>query len=336
MARTIGKDSTMANLGKAVSAKLTKSVRLTRRFAGATLAHSAMLARLTRRSAQQFARMALVPVLLLALAACAGCAGQSASSSTGVANDPNQVADDISTAIVAYANGDDVLFVDEATQAPYFPTLSEGAVFGLDGQPIAASELVAGNIVSVAGNGIMLESYPAQYPGITEVRVTDEGDPADAAQYADIVDAVFAEPDVSTAPTGSLEYRTDLAAVSLMLGSFGSTWTFNGDTVAVDGSFVSADGTVLDDTPDARISSPTECAASFPLDLEGATMERMPLSAGSDGAYMAQATESEPVECTLQDGAASFTMEPGFAYVLTARFANGEASYAFIAVRPGE
>ena len=33
--------------------------------------------------------------------------------------------------------------------------------------------LVAGNIVQVTGNGIMLESYPGQYPGITKVEVIE-------------------------------------------------------------------------------------------------------------------------------------------------------------------
>lgn len=54
---------------------------------------------------------------------------------------------------------------------------------------------MAGNIVQVTGNGIMLESYPGQYPGITKVEVIETGSPADAEQYADIVDTVFAAPD---------------------------------------------------------------------------------------------------------------------------------------------
>ena len=96
--------------------------------------------------------------------------------------------DIVSTAMVAYANGDQVLFVDQETQTPYIPTEIDDATIIVDGQQTDEEALVAGNIVQVTGNGIMLESYPGQYPGITKVEVIETGSPADAEQYADIVE----------------------------------------------------------------------------------------------------------------------------------------------------
>ena len=69
----------------------------------------------------------------------------------------------VSTAMVVTFGDGEVLFVDQETGTPYYPTLPEGT-----------PELTAGNIVRVSGNGIMLESYPAQYPGITDVEVIEE------------------------------------------------------------------------------------------------------------------------------------------------------------------
>lgn len=111
--------------------------------------------------------------------------------------------DVVSTAMVAYANGDQVLFVDQETQTPYIPTEIDDATIIVDGQQTDEEALVAGNIVQVTGNGIMLESYPGQYPGITKVEVLETGSPADAEQYADIVDTVFAAPDQSQVPVAA-------------------------------------------------------------------------------------------------------------------------------------
>ena len=98
---------------------------------------------------------------------------------------------------------------DVYKRQPYIPTEIDDATIIVDGQQTDEEALVAGNIVQVTGNGIMLESYPGQYPGITKVEVIETGSPADAEQYADIVDTVFAAPDQSQVPVGSLSYKTD-------------------------------------------------------------------------------------------------------------------------------
>ena len=55
----------------------------------------------------------------------------------------------VSTAMAVTFGDGKILFVDQDTETPYYPTLPEDA-----------PELTAGNIVRVTGNGIMLESYP--------------------------------------------------------------------------------------------------------------------------------------------------------------------------------
>ncbi len=56
------------------------------------------------------------------------------------------------------------------------------------------------------------------------MEVVEQGNPADAEQYADIVDTVFAAPDQSQVPVGNLEYKTTDAQVAVMLNPVAYEW----------------------------------------------------------------------------------------------------------------
>ena len=95
-----------------------------------------------------------------------------------------------------------------------------------DGKKITSEILKAGDYVDVYGDGIMLESYPGQYPGVSKMVVTGEGTADEVKQYQDVIDMVFAEPDTSTVPTVGVVYSSSLGqTMSLMSGPGNSTWT---------------------------------------------------------------------------------------------------------------
>ncbi|WP_302961283.1 hypothetical protein [uncultured Adlercreutzia sp.] len=297
-------------------------------------------------------RVAAMAMLAFGLMACSACSLQGGSNeaapatrSDDAAAQPNAggepaAGEVTSTAMVAYANGDELLFVDQETQTPYIPTNIDDAAIIYNGQEVDEDDLVAGNIVQVTGNGIMLESYPGQYPGITKVEVVEQGSPADAEQYADIVDTVFAAPDQSQVPVGNLDYKTTDAQVSVMLNPYSYEWAFDQpdgtpDRVAQDGDILNADGTVLDGAPDARISGAVDAFAAFSVNPTSVEIERIPLAAGStaDAAKVDPTADDTNVPCTLgEDGAAAFTIEPGDLYRIDATFPQGEADYAFFTV----
>lgn len=283
-------------------------------------------------------------VMALGLVALAGCAVQGGTSDQAPAAkdaaQPDGSAADgqvVSTAMVAYANGDEVMFVDQETQTPYIPTNLDAATIVYDGQDIDEDDLIAGNIVQVTGNGIMLESYPGQYPGITKVEVVEQGNPADAEQYAAIVDTVFAAPDQSQVPAGNLEYKTADAQVAVMLNPLAYEWEWvqqdgTDDEAEVSGEAFNADGTLAETVADARIAEPTEAFAAFSVNPTSVEIERTALTKGDKPAIDPQA-EDETVPCTVgEDGAVSLTIEPGFLYELKATFPQGEAEYAFYTV----
>lgn len=238
----------------------------------------------------------------------------------------------VSTAMVVTFGDGEVLFVDQETGTPYYPT----------NLPSDAPELAAGNIVRVTGNGIMLESYPAQYPGITDVEVIEEGTPADAEKYDELVAQIWQPKDPSEPPLASLEYTTELAATSVMLGTYGYTWSYEeGDseqTVTVDAPHP----TQLEaaELSDARVDGPTEVTVSFDVPCTAAGIVRWPedeLEAAAEAAGSAQAVEIGSVkgdawtvdDREIVDGNVVFTVEPGWRYAVEAYFDAGEAIYVF-------
>lgn len=239
----------------------------------------------------------------------------------------------VSTAIVVTFGDDEVLFVDQDTGTPYYPT----------SLPADAPELTAGNIVRVTGNGIMLESYPAQYPGITGIEVIEEGTPADAERYDELVAQIWQPKDPSEPPLASLDYTTELAATSVVLGTCGYTWSYeeNGEMATVVADAPHPVQLEADELTDARVDGPTEVIVSFDVPCTAAGIVRWPedeLEAAAEAAGSAQAVEIDAVEGDvwtadeheIVDGSVVFTVEPGWRYAVEAYFDAGEAVYAFV------
>lgn len=233
-----------------------------------------------------------------------------------------------STAMVVTLSDGQVLFVDQETETPYYPTLPEDA-----------PELTAGDVVRVTGNGIMLESYPGQYPGITKVEVVEEGAPEDAEKYADLVSQLDASRDPADPPYATVEYRTADAIVSLFPLTCSSTWTFEQDgetqTVTTDAPHpiqYEAEG-----MPEATVDGPTEVTASFdePAVYVDVTryletdISEAAAATGSVHELSASDVIGETIDAQLADGGVTLTVEPGYRYALEVSFEQGIAMYVF-------
>lgn len=249
-----------------------------------------------------------------------------------------------SEALVIASDEAGLLFVDTETETPYTPgDLAQARIVGTDGEEISASDLARGNLLRVAGNGIMLESYPAQYPGISEVEVLKTGSAADADPYNELVAQVRPTKDPAEPPYAALSYRTDDAAVTVALTLVSSTWPGGDDVADAAGERpASAIALAPDALADARI--PHALEATVELDTPATAVRAvrwnesdLTRAAEASGGYTAleENQPSEEVAVSTADGAASLTIEPGWRYVLTAEFADGEATYAFIVTEPG-
>lgn len=296
------------------------------------------------------AAVGAVAACMLAAGLCACSSGES--SEGGEEADAMRASDEqVSTAMVVMQSGTSVLFVDQQTETPYFPTLPEGAVLDQEGKPMADADLAVGNIVQVTGNGIMLESYPGQYPGIYKVQVLEQGNPADADKYAEVVEAVGSDGivDLNEVPVGSLEYRTDMAVVTSRLDAYHSDFATDsleagaaGSAAAVAGAPFADDGTLLDGVMDARVEGATEATVSFlpaPLSVQVSRVEMGKTDGGKPTVDLTRLQSSaQAVPSTASDaaaGAAAFTIEPGYFYFVTATFEAGVADYGFACLTPG-
>lgn len=306
------------------------------------MVHAARQPRTIRRLAR-IGSLALAALLAGTMAACGPTAG-AGDAAEPAGNGATQPADTealTSTALVVTFGEGQVLFVDQDTEAPYYPTLPEGGVFAADGTPLEADELTSGNVVRVTGNGIMLESYPAQYPGIERVEVVDEGDPADAATYDELVASLWAEPDPTEPPYASLEYRTELAVVSTAPLTCSSTWAFELDGEAVT-TTTDAPHPVqyeADGMPDVRVDAAAEVVVSFDRAAVSAAVTRWSEADIAGAAARAGSVHDvnpddlacEPVASDVADGSVTLSVEPGYRYALDVAFDAGTVTYVFTA-----
>lgn len=247
---------------------------------------------------------------------------------------PEESVGNVGQAMVIIA-GDRPLFVDTSTKTPYYPTIPDGALSDERGAAIAPAQLEVGNVVEVTGDGIMLESYPGQYPGITAVRVLEKGSAADAAQYQDLIDQLTVSVDTSAVPLASLSYSTDLANTTLLLEPAAYAWQPDGGEAQNKELDVLEDnGEVAGTANDARVSAAVDAALLFDVAPTGVAVTRMPLVCSGDNGAVDPSSSEEAVQVVLEGPEARFSMAPDNLYTITATYDSGQVVYAFVALPP--
>ena len=92
------------------------------------------------------------------------------------------------------------IFVNLEAEYPFHGTVPEDAVYDESGKKIMPDDLNNGDVVDIYGNGMIAESYPAQYHGITEIRRTEQANQEYIGQYGHYLDELFIEKDPSERP----------------------------------------------------------------------------------------------------------------------------------------
>ena len=134
------------------------------------------------------------------------------------------------------------MYIEKGEDFQIFVDTSTGVLFDAS-IPEGTEELTTGDLVEIYGDGIMLESYPGQYPGVSRIVVTKQGSEEDAKQYESLVDEVYQEPDPSEPPYLNLEYRTKEALVSAVADRGSYTWRYTDEhgeekEIVADGAFI--------------------------------------------------------------------------------------------------
>ena len=196
-------------------------------------------------------------------------------------------------------------------------------------EKITWQELKRGNLLDIYGDGIMLESYPGQYPGVTRIKVVSQGDPADADQYQDIIDEIWSPRDSSQLPCLNVGYTQSYGVISAVTMQGGYSWTYTDEegvsqTITADSSKV----TMWSDLPIMNIEKATDMelyfdeqpvevtAIAYPADFLGTE------ASGEEG-------ETASIE-TDEDG--NFVLKnarEGMIYLIRGQWENGWSEYGF-------
>ena len=248
----------------------------------------------------------------------------------------------------------DQYFVD-INSGSFFTTTIPDDLTDENGTALSESDLSAGDILDISGDGIMLESYPGQYPGVTKMVRVKDGSPEDAAVYADLIDSVYSPSDPAERPFLNADYKDDLAATTVMLteGNFDWTYTKSDGTTAHDRSSGSH---ILewDTLNDAVLASGTQVYFRSSSQPDRLTVTRFPVSLwkgyqngsaeGSSSAGTEEATiaaseaevrksaeqeNGEEVPVSEDESGFYISADPGYVYLISASWPSGTIEYGF-------
>ena len=230
---------------------------------------------------------------------------------------------------VPYGGEDGYIMVDQDTGAVFTVTMPD-EIYDAEGNSISQEDLEKGNILRILGDGIMLESYPGQYPGVESIQVEEEGSPSDADQYQAIVDEIYQEPDPSEVPFMNVEYTTSLAQVTASATTGGYEWSYqeeNGETRSEIAD--TAHITAWTEINEINIEEPTDVTLFFSKAPEKVTTLRWP---DNPEEADAESSDGENVKTAPADEQGQFTIEsvePGYRYLIHAEWENGYVEYGF-------
>ncbi|HIY30907.1 MAG TPA: YobA family protein, partial [Candidatus Mediterraneibacter avicola] len=125
------------------------------------------------------------------------------------------------------------IFVNLTAEYPFTGTIPEGELYDEEGKKITEQDLNNGDVVNIYGNGIMAESYPAQYHGITKIERTEQANQKYIQEYGHYLDELFIEKDPAQLPYLNVCYSDELASAAVMIPeAFSYTWTYeeNGES----------------------------------------------------------------------------------------------------------
>ena len=224
------------------------------------------------------------------------------------------------------------IFVELENDMPFTGKIPQEELYDENGEKITEQDLNNGDVLNIYGNGIMAQSYPGQYNGISKIERTEQENQEYIEEYSHFLDEFFVEKEPSQRPELNVCYTDDLAAVTVMIPeALGYTWTYeeNGEG-----------NTITTDAPHILQTNPTEVTKlSEPMKMElmfDAKPESVQILSWEDsllGQYQDSANQIQdgtPVEVQEnEEGNPEFTAQPGCVYLVQGQWENGTADYGF-------
>lgn len=225
------------------------------------------------------------------------------------------------------------IFVNLTEEYPFDGNIPEGELYDEDGEKITQEDLNSGDVLNIWGNGVIAESYPAQYNGITKMERTEQSNQEYIDRYGHYLEELFVEKDPSELPYLNVCYRDELADAAVMIPDpLSYTWTYTDEsgesrTVTTDGAHVLH----TEPVEVKKISEPMTMELYFdevPESVELLVWDDTLLGQYQDSAD--QIPEGTAVEVTKNGkGNLEFNAQPGSVYLVQGQWEQGTAEYGF-------
>ena len=225
------------------------------------------------------------------------------------------------------------IFVNLTEEYPFDGNIPEGELYDEDGEKITQEDLNSGDVLNIWGNGVIAESYPAQYNGITKMERTQQSNQEYIDRYGHYLEELFVEKDPSELPYLNVCYRDELADATVMIPDpLSYTWTYTDEsgesrTVTTDGAHVLH----TEPVEVKKISEPMTMELYFdevPESVELLVWDDTLLGQYQDSAD--QIPEGTAVEVTKSGkGNLEFNAQPGSVYLVQGQWDQGTVEYGF-------
>ena len=225
------------------------------------------------------------------------------------------------------------IFVNLTEEYPFDGNIPEGELYDEDGEKITQEDLNSGDVLNIWGNGVIAESYPAQYNGITKMERTQQSNQEYIDRYGHYLEELFVEKDPSELPYLNVCYTDELAAAAVMIPDpLSYTWTYTEEsgesrTITTDAAHVLQ----AEPVEVKKISEPMTMELQFdevPESAELLVWDDTLLGQSQDSTD--QIPEGTVVEVTKNGkGNLEFTAQPGSVYLVQGQWNQGTVEYGF-------
>ena len=225
------------------------------------------------------------------------------------------------------------IFVNLTDEYPFDGNIPEGELYDEDGKKITQEDLNSGDVLNIWGNGVIAQSYPAQYNGITKMERTQQSNQEYIEKYGHYLEELFVEKDLSELPYLNVCYTDELADAAVMIPDpLGYTWTYTDES--------GESQTVTTDAAHVLQTEPVEVkklSGPMPMELQfDEAPESVKLLVWDEallGQYQNgndQIPDGTDVEVTKNEkGNLEFTAKPGSVYLVQGQWEQGTVEYGF-------
>lgn len=214
------------------------------------------------------------------------------------------------------------LFINIEQDNPFTGTIPE-KIEDEEGNALSEEDLKSGDVLEVYGDGIMLESYPGQYPGITKLVRVEQENRKYQEKYQDMLDQFCPAPDLSQPPELSVNYRTEDAVVTAACDRFGYSWQY-------DGNELTADALHVLQTPELvqqAVEGETQMTLLFTYEPQEIQVMRWESAVKSES--LSEIPEGEEIAVSEGEEGSIITVQPGYVYQISAHWQEGDVTYGF-------